>query len=454
MLPAIGFALLCVFLGYWQVVQAPNLRADQYNRWAQERLRMTQPGEVFDARGHTVLGVERGAEGWDRAYPAGRNAAHITGYNARSGLQHSLRNALLATGRYESPWAEFIDGPRQGNDVQLSIDLESQRLATRLLRRQRGAVVALDARTGAVLTLVSAPAYDPEEVLASTYAFEIFRNDPDKPEYNRSVQGLYPPGSIMKIFTAAAGLDLDRIKRDTTFECSGEYSIGGTKITCPRAHGRVTVERALAVSCNTTFAQMGRYFSAGEYVDYAGRFRLFEPASVSLHASRGSIAEFTGDNRDILLAQTAMGQGETLVTPFAVARLTLAIASGGMVREPYLISGIEAPSGRKIATGRAREMGQAVKHETAQVVGGMMARVVEDGTGAVVAMRGVKVAGKTGSAENPHGRAHSWFTAFAPVDDPRIVVTVVVENAGAGSEVAGPIARDIIAHLLEHADPI
>lgn len=454
MVPVLGFALLCVFLGYWQVFRAPDLRADQYNRWAHERVRNTEPGRLLDARERVVLGAERGAEGWERTYPAGVGAAHLTGYNERSGLQRSLRDAMLGIGRYESPWAEFIEGPTHGNDVRLTIDLETQRLATRLLRRHRGAVVALDARTGAVLALVSAPTYDPEEVLASTYSYRLFQDDPEKPEYNRAVQGLYPPGSVMKVFTAAVALDLDRVKRDTKFECSGSYSIDGARITCPRTHGSVTIERALAVSCNTTFAQLGRYFSADEYVDYAGRFGLLDPATLPLPSSRGSIAGFTGADRDLMLAQTAIGQGETLITPLAIARMTLTVANRGRGLEPYLVESIRAPSGRVIAQARPREVASPVSAETARVLAGMMATAVEDGTGRPAAIRGVRVAGKTGSAENPHGKAHSWFTAFAPVDEPRVVVTAIVENAGAGSEFAAPIVREVMAHLLQNPDAI
>ncbi len=454
LMPAIGFLLLCIFLAYWQVLQAPRLRANPHNRWARERVRMTEPGQISDALGRVILGAERTADGWDRTYPAGHVACHLTGYNTRSGLQASLSDALLGTGRYENPWEEFIEGPRRGNNVHLTLDLEAQKLATSLLRRRRGAIVALDAQSGAVLVLASAPTYDPDEVLASTYSFEMFRNDPDRPEYNRAVQGLYPPGSVMKVFTGAVALDLNRIKRDTEFECTGTYTIDGARITCPRAHGTVSIQRALAVSCNTTFAHLGRYFTPDEYEAYAESFNLLEPAGLSLSSSRGRLGDFSGDDRDVLLAETAIGQGKALITPFAIARLTLSVASEGRIVEPYLVESIRSPAGRVLARGSAREDGRAVSHETARLMAGIMATAVEDGTGSVARLRGVRVAGKTGSAENPHGDTHSWFTAFAPVDNPRIVVTAVVENAGAGSAVAAPMVRDMMQYLLDRVEDI
>lgn len=448
MIPAIGFALLCVFLGYWQVVAAPALRASEHNTRARDRLVKIKPGEVRDTDGETLLGAVKEGAKWERTYPAGEFACHITGYNDNSGVQKGLRDALLGIGRYESPWSEFTEGPLHGNDVTLTVDLEAQKLATRLLRRKRGAVVALGAESGAILAMVSAPAYDPAEILDSEWDYEMFQQDPGKPEINRALQGVYPPGSVMKILTAAAVLDLGRVERDTQFECDGEYEIDGAEITCPRAHGTVTLDEALQVSCNTTFARLGRYLTADEFVDYAGRFHLLQRAEVPLPSSRGSVADFSGENRDVLLAESVFGQGETQVTPFGIARMTLAVANEGMVLEPFLVSRITSPSGSVIYSARAREAGRAIGAETARSLAGMMVDVVEEGTGQVGQIRGVEVAGKTGSAENPHGQAHSWFTAFAPADDPQVVVTAVVENAGAGSEVAGPIVREVMAHLL------
>jgi len=451
MVPALGFALLCVYLSYWQFWRAPELRANPHNSRAQERLRSIEPGKLYDTDMQVLLGAQRRADGWKRTYPAGSYACHLTGYNERSGLQRRLRDAFLSAGEYESPWAEFVDGPLRGNDVILTVDLDAQELATRLLRGRRGAVVALSAHSGAVLALVSAPAYDPELILTSEGEFQIFQADPNVPELNRALQGLYPPGSVIKVFTAAVVLDLDRAREDTTFDCDGEYAIDGCKITCPQAHGEVTLREALTVSCNTTFAKLGRYFTADEFEDYARRFRLTALAQLPMFSKRGSIGDFGGEQRDVLLAETAFGQGETVLTPFAIARMTLAIANEGAVLEPYIIEAVRSPGGRILRSAREREAGRAVSVETARTLAGMMVDVVEHGTGRVASIRGVRVAGKTGSAENPHGRPHSWFTAFAPAESPEVVVTAVVENAGAGAEAAGPIVREVMAHLLSRA---
>lgn len=449
LVPMLGFALLCVHLGYWHVLRAPALRADPHNTRAQDRLRSIVPGRLYDADAELLMGVAGSPGAWKRTYPAGRYVCHLTGYNERSGLQWGLRDAFLGIGTYEKPWAEFIEGPLQGNDVVLTVDLDAQELATRLLRGRRGAVVALSAHTGAVLTLVSAPAYDPAAILASDWDYQLFQEDPDKPEYNRALQGLYPPGSVLKILTAALVLDLGRVRPDTTFRCTGSYEFEGATIRCPRAHGTVDLAEALAVSCNTTFAQLARQFTAEEFTEYAGRFRLLTRAQLPLPSSEGRLGDFSGPRGGVLLSETAFGQGATLVTPLAIARLTLALAHGGGVLEPYLVELVRGPGGRVVASARPREVGQAVSAATASTVAGMMRGVVEEGTGRVAQLRGINVAGKTGSAENPHGAAHSWFTCFAPAEDPAVVVTVVVENAGAGSEAAAPIAREVLERLLD-----
>ncbi|MGD9497644.1 MAG: peptidoglycan D,D-transpeptidase FtsI family protein [Armatimonadota bacterium] len=451
LVPTVGFALLCVLLGYWQLVRAPGLRADEHNSRAQDRLRLIQPGRLYDADGDLLMGVERTARGYQRTYPAGRYVCHLTGYNDRSGLQWGLREAFLGIGRYEKPWAEFVEGPLQGNDVVLTIDLDAQQLATRLLRGKRGAVVALGAQTGAVLALVSAPAYDPDVILSSKWDYQLFREDPDSPELNRALQGLYPPGSTLKIMTAAIALDLGRVTPDTTFKCDGKYKVDGAEITCPRPHGTVTLQQALAVSCNTTFARLGTYIAGDEFASYVERFRLLEPAQMPLPSAQGRMGELGGSDGAVLLAETAFGQGKTLVTPLAIARLTLALAKGGTVLEPYMVDSVRGPDGRVRASARARVGGQAVSPAAAARVAGMMVRVVEEGTGRVAQLPGIEVAGKTGSAENPHGEPHSWFTGFAPADDPQVVVTAVVENAGAGAEAAAPIVREVMAYLLDRA---
>ncbi|HUT75371.1 MAG TPA: penicillin-binding transpeptidase domain-containing protein [Armatimonadota bacterium] len=443
-----GFALQCAYLSYWQVFRAPSLRADEHNTRAQERLKRIEPGKLLDRHGDVMLDARRTTRGWERVYPQGRDACHVTGYNSRSGVQSALRDAFLGIGSYEKPWHEFIEGLDRGNDVRLTIDLRAQQLATRLLRGQRGAVVALDARDGAVLTMVSAPGYDPETLLDNDWEYNLFREDPTAPELNRALQGLYPPGSVMKILTAAAALDLGRVTPDTKLTCEGSCEVDGEVITCPRRHGSITITQALELSCNVGFTKIGQMIGADDFRGYVKRFHLLDQANLPLPSAAGRMGELTGPRGKVMLAETAFGQGQTLVTPMAIARLTLAIASGGQVRQPYVVAAVLDAGGSTVNSRQALDLGRAVSAQTAAEVAGMMVGVVEEGTAQDAALRSVEVAGKTGSAENPHGEPHAWFTAFAPADSPRVVVTVIVENGGAGSEAAVPIARRVMLQLL------
>jgi len=160
------------------------------------------------------------------------------------------------------------------------------------------------------------------------------------------------------------------------------------------------------------------------------------------------MGDLRGPEARVVLAESAFGQGPTLVTPMAIARLALTMANGGKVMQPHLVAGISDPEGGLLSGGGGRDLGAALTAETASTVAGMMVRVVEHGTGGAAAIRGVRVAGKTGSAENPHGAPHSWFAGFAPAENPRVVVAAIVENGGAGAEAAAPIVREVMETLL------
>ena len=437
-------------LTYWQVVAAPRLNADRYNTRQKVRLMRIEPGTVYTADGTMIIDHKQGPQGWEPMYPEGRPFAHLTGYSMETGLQRGLRDALYGQGEFEDPWRELLRGGPAGNDVVLTIDSEAQRLAIRELEREKGAIVALDARTGAVLVLASSPGYDPAQVTASKTEFDLFRFDPTVPELNRAIQGLYPPGSVFKIFTAAVALDLGLVTPETTFNCRGEERIAGTRVTCRRrgGHGRLDLNHAMADSCNIVFAQLGDQIGTEKFREYVKRFHLLDKANLGIPSNAGRMYDFNEPRAEIALVEAAFGQGATLLTPLAVARMTATIANGGTVLQPYIMLEVRSPEGQLLKQGNAQELGEAISAKTAAEVAGMMVEVVESGTGRPAALRRTTVAGKTGSAENPHGAAHAWFAAFAPAENPQVVVAVILEGGGAGGANAGPIARRIISALL------
>jgi peptidoglycan glycosyltransferase len=261
---------------------------------------------------------------------------------------------------------------------------------------------------------------------------------------------MYPPGSALKIFTAAVGVDTGVATPDTTFRCAGAERVAGSLVKCRKSagHGELTLRWALADSCNVAFAKLAEQIGPEQFRTYVKRFHLLDMADVPLSSKQGKLADFSAARGDVALVEAGFGQGATLLTPIAMARLAATIASGGEVIQPYLVARVVQSNGRVVREFAGRSLGQAVSPETAARVAGMMQAAVEQGTARVVALRGHSVAAKTGSAENPHGRPHAWMVAYAPADAPRVVVAVVVENGGSGATVAGPIAREMLEELL------
>ena len=452
--PVIGFLALCVFLGYWQVIEAQSLHDSKYNNRGEQRRKLIKPGRILARDGSVILESEKAEDGtWTRKYADPEVYCHLTGYDYKTGLQQGLQDALMGEGKYADPWRRLMSGHPAGCDVVLTIDPQAQKVATEALRGQKGAVVALDPRTGAVLALVSAPTYKPDEVLKTSYEYELFQQNPDAPELFRPLQGLYPPGSVFKIFTAAAGIDLGVTTPKTQYECTGQLKVDQSTVKCrrPEGHGRLDLTWALADSCNVTFAQVGLKIGPDKYADYIKRFHLLDTTTLPIQGTLGRMADFKGFKGRVQLANAAYGQGLDALTPFSIARMVATIARGGEAFQPYIVQRVQTTEGALLEEGRATVLGQAVQQAAAKQVTNMMVDVVEKGTGRRVRIAGVKVAGKTGSAENPHGETHAWFVAFAPAEAPQVAIAVVVENAGAGGENAGPIARAVMQVLLKSA---
>lgn len=446
-----AFLAMSLWLAYWHVFRAPALRADTHNPRARERLKVTQPGRVLTTDGDLVLEGRRDNEVWYLEYPGRETYCHLTGYNAKTGLQATLREALYGTGRYEDGWVRVLRGRPTGCDITLTINGEAQALATELMSHHSGAVVAIDPRGGDILVMVSAPAYDPTAVLLSAADWQLFQNHPEKPELNRALLGQYAPGSVLKIFTAAAALDAGFVKPDDEFRCSGEIRVGDGTIRCRRArgHGNITFTEALTDSCNVIFADVGRGLGPAAFRDYVQRFGLLEAPALPLPVRGGRMPSMDGEKAEEEVAEAAFGQGAMLVSPLAVARLTATIAARGVVPGVRLVKRITGPQGRQYHEAAPAAGGRAISTEAAETLAGMMVQVVEQGTGRRARIRGVKVAGKTGSAQNPAGPPHAWFAAFAPADNPRVAVAVIVEHGGAGGDVAAPIARRVMEVLLK-----
>jgi peptidoglycan glycosyltransferase len=441
------FALLAVRQVWVQVVRGPAIAADPHN--PRHTAIAVGRGTIVASDG-TPLAVSRGAQ---RAYPLGALVAQPVGYaSARygtTGIEDAFDGALTAHSGASDPASQMrsmLTGgpPPRGADIVTTLDLAVQReLVADLSRYARGAGVVLDPRTGAVLALASIPSYDPNH-LESRWSALIA--DPASPLLDRSTSGLYPPGSTFKIVTAAEALDDGVITPQSTFTDRGGLTIGNFTVHNDEDEttGTLDLSGAFAVSSNVDFAQIALKIGAARWTADAQKWGLGGSVDFDLPVSHDHVP--APNMPDGVLAQLGFGQADLLVSPMRMALVGATIAHGGSTPRPYLVRRIGG-SDSSLAT-RPETIAQPISAQTADEVRAMMVAVVKHGTGTAAALPGVTVAGKTGTATNPHGRSHAWFVAFAPAEHPRVCVAIVVENVGYGGTYAAPIARSVLRVAL------
>jgi len=450
----VALTALALNLGYLQVLAAQRITSHSRNTRGLEKELSIERGLIISADGQILAENEKRDGRYYRRYPAGDLTAHLVGFNhikyGRSGLEACFNDLLLGkkgAASLEDYFHRIIE-EEPGNDLILTIDLEIQRKAAQALGNRRGAVVALDPGTGAILAMVTYPRYDPNRL---DEIWEEINQDPSSPLLNRTTQGLYPPGSSFKIITASAALEEKICAPSSIYDGPKELRVYGSKVTNYRdqGYGTMTFKEAFEVSCNTIFAQIGLQLGAEKLVESAQRFGLNRTIPFELPTEKSQILT-AGKMDPVMLAWSAVGQGKTLVTPLQMALVTSAVANDGVVTRPFLVKEVRDYKGQSVkSTPITRPWARPISRETAKTVIDLMVGVVEHGTGKAAQIPGVRVAGKTGTAESIKGKkTHAWFVAFAPADDPQLVVAVVVEHGGTGGKVAAPIAREVIEATL------
>jgi penicillin-binding protein A len=460
----VGFVALVGVLAYWQVYARESLATDPANRLQSRRVQEVPRGLILAGDGETELArSEQDDNGtYERLYPEGPLYAGVTGYwstrYGASGLEISQNNNLSGAGEPETLdelMNQFSGVDEAGNDVELTLDPELQRLAYDGLASSssgRGAAVALNPKNGEILSLVSYPSFDPNNIDDN---FEELAEDPGFPLVNRATQGLYPPGSTFKVITAAAALEAG-VKTSDRYRDNGTYETPGYTVYNYRAreYGQQTFEQALANSVNTIFARIGNEDVGAEALaqkaEAFGFYDPYEDFALPISPSFFNPPPEQWDQGNV--AQSSFGQQTVSSTVFEMANVAGAIANGGTMMEPRLVSEVRSPYGVIIDKPTPRVHSRPMDGETAGTLTDMMeAAVTQVESGA--AIPGVKVAGKTGTAEAPGEELHSWFISFAPADDPEIAVAVMVENGQEGYKQALPIARRLMeAHLKSQGE--
>src|SRR5829696_6936240 len=463
------FAVLVIFTSRWTVFEAHSLADNPANRRPLIEEQRIPRGLILASDNRTVLARSRG-EGrgenriYTRTYPTQGTFAHPVGYsfieNGRRGLE-LFRNEEL-TGD-EDEFASILSGlesrDREGNDLVTNLDVAGTQAAVAGLAGRKGAVVALEPQTGKVRVMVSVPEYDPNLI---TSQFGRINTDPNKPLLNRTTQELYQPGSTFKVVTATAALDTGKVTPDTVIDGSSPRTISGAPLenSGGQDFGPISFTDALTNSVNTVFAQVGERVGAETLVEYMKRFGFYEDPQLDYpgfqmipSGIRSNGVAYVQDGFDV--GRVAIGQGGAEgaldTTPMQMALVAAAIANKGRLMKPRLVDRIVQKDGRVKERIEPDLQADVMKPETAEQLTAMMGRVVEEGTGTAAALAGIRVAGKTGTAEVGANREFTqpWFICFAPVENPRLAIAVTVERTtGQGGTVAAPIAKSVLEAML------
>ena len=449
---ALCFFLLLGYLGKLVFVDREEISGNAYNsrlRYVDETIKR---GDILDREGEVIATSTRQENGtYRREYPRGRMAAHITGYSSvgKTGVEAAENFELM---KLHNELLQRVSGmirktELQGNSVALTVDMDIQSTAGNLLGSAKGAVVVMEPSTGRILALQAYPDFDPNTVEAQ---WDSLKDSADSPLVNRATQGLYPPGSTFKTITALAGMEYLPDWQNFTVECTGERTLQDKVIHCynNKAHGLVDMKSALAVSCNCYFAALAEEIGAAKLAQTMRQAGMGEESHFELETSLNNIYLEKGASESELV-ETAIGQGRTGVTPLYMAMLASAIANDGMMMRPYIVDHVVYPDGTETKNTVPEKLTDICSAEEAAVLKDMMTAVVSDGTGRAAAISGVTVAGKTGTAENATGYDHSWFIGFAPAENPKVAVAVVIENANYGSAtpIAGKVMQSALAEL-------
>jgi len=484
-----ALVLLAVLIGattYWQTWAEADL-ADRRDNSVSLIQRLTvDRGKILAADG-TVLATNRrsrkhGLTIYTRHYPQNDLAPQVVGYatnaGTTTGLEQSLDDYLTgANTNLSNTFKQELDrlGGQtvRGDNVYLTLRPDIQRLALDELDGRCGAVVVLDAKTGAVVAMASSPTYNANLVNQPRGYAKIGRIKGTcgaaSALQNNATVGLYPPGSTFKMVTAAAALDSGAFTPSSRFVDPGYCTEYGKRVynssapDSPGGHevfGNVSFAQGFENSINSVFCNVGLHIGGLKILDYAKRFGFYSVPPLETPPSESNASGlynkghlFTPkSNTQIDSGRLAFGQERMLVTPLQMALVGATIANKGVVPKPYLVQKVVAADGSTATRTRPQTLGRAIKPETAAELNQMMQLVVQGGTAASVGFPpDLKVAGKTGTAELGLGDVYdSWFVCFAPADNPRYVVAVVVEKQpnGFGASVAAPIAKTILEKLL------
>lgn len=457
------FAVLIGNITYIQVFKASEYQDMPSNNHTITKARYIKRGSIITSDGLTLAESIQQEDGtYVRSYPNGNLAAHVVGYYSQqygsSGVEATQDKTLTGSKDYSS-WQNALNSlagiTEPGNSVKLTIDSRIQIAAQQALGSRTGAIVVLDPRTGAVLASASTPMYDNTNIQAAIEQANASGGS-DTSMFDRATQALYTPGSTFKTVTLAAALENGTASLDSTYNSPGRMEIGGADVVSvnERGYGDITLDRAFAVSSNTVFGQVANQVGAERLVACAKAFGYGQSLGTDFSTAPSIMpdpSEMTEWELAWAGAGQPVGQGHTpgpQTTVMQNAVVAAAIANNGIAMNPHVVAQILAPDGTVIKTTRDRSLGQAVSSTTADLVKQAMLDVVQNGSGSAASIPGVKVAGKTGTAETNNATANSTFIGFAPYDTPTLAISVVLEESNEDEATAAAVAGQVLRAAL------
>ena len=444
------FVLVVGYFSFFLLMKSKDIINSTYNRREEILSDRVVRGKIL-ASDYSVLAetIVDGKGNETRNYPYGKMFAHVVGRSQKglSGLEESENIRLLTSNvnSFDNIYHDLVGEKNLGDNIVTTLDVQLQQIAYDALGKNRGAVVVMEPSTGKILAMVSKPSYDPNEI-KELWEELVADVGTESPLLNRAAQGLYPPGSTFKVLTTLEFIRENYDYLDYEYDCNGRTEEDGMVVRCynNKAHGEIDLKKSFAKSCNTSYATIGKELDITGYRELCEEFLYNKPLPVNMASSISSFALKVGSSSVKEAMQTAIGQGRTLVTPLHNALIASTVANGGIMMKPYVVDHIENADGASVKDFQPQSYAKPMSILEADYLTELMRGAVTGGTAKDLEKLDIEAAGKTGSADQDGGKpAHAWFIGFAPAKDPQLVVSIIVESVGTGSDYAVPIASKI-----------
>lgn len=445
------FICLTGYLIYFVQFESEDFINNSYNPRIAHLAETTIRGDIISSDGEVLATTQVDDAGNEtRVYPFGNMYAHLVGYsiNGMSGIEEEANYNLLRSNSFflTKLFNETAGKKNHGDTVVTTVDSKIQSAAYNALGSNDGAVIAIEPTTGKVLAMVSKPDYDPGSIAAN---WDRYISDDDSSVLlNRATQGLYAPGSTFKMVTLMSYMNQNSHYDNFEFDCNGAYDIGDYSMHCynGKAHGHENLMDAFGNSCNCAFSDIGLGLNVNDYGVFCDKLLFNQTLPTKLSNTAKSRFSLSADDADSTIAQTAIGQGQTMVSPLHMAMLASAIANDGLLMEPYVIDHTQNDQNKPVKNFKPSAYGQLIDSQMASKMREYMRYVVTDGTGSALNSDTYAAYGKTGTADfsSNVNENHSWFVGFAEDWTGRkIAVAVIMEGVSSGNSYAVPATKQI-----------